>query len=80
MSVEETIRTKFQENLSVNVLSAKSTQGGRTIDVAVEGLTSDPFDPLGDSSIGWILEDGSGREYTVNAVHKLQGSERHWLS
>lgn len=72
----ETVRTKFQENLSVNVLSAKSTQGGRVIDVAVEGLTSDPFDPLGDTSIGWILEDGSGREYTVNAVHKLRGSER----
>jgi hypothetical protein len=66
------VRSQYQRNLSVNLLIASSTAGGRTIEVLVEKTDpNDPFDPLEDTSIGWILEDDGGRWYTVNTVHKL---------
>lgn len=66
------VRTQFQGRLSVNVLDAVSSPTGQTIDARLEDLDDDPFSPLGKASIGWILKDGAGREYTVNAVHKLR--------
>jgi len=66
------VRTQYQGHLNVNLLIAYSTAGGRTIEVLVEKTDpDDPFNPLEDTSIGWILEDDAGREFTVNSVHKL---------
>lgn len=66
------VRTQYQQRLDVNVLLSYSTATGRTIEALVEKTDeSDPFSPLENSSTGWILEDGAGREYTVNSVHKL---------
>jgi len=65
----DTVRTQFNEVIAVTVLSAVSI--GRVIEVTV-AAGADPFDPLGDTGLGWILRDISGREYKVNAVHKLR--------
>jgi hypothetical protein len=68
----DTVRTQYQRRIDVNLLTAYPTANGRTIEVLIENTdTSDPFVPLGETSIGWILEDEGGREYTVNSVHKL---------
>lgn len=65
------VRTQFQDRIDVNLLEA--TPGTRTIEVRVENEdTSDPFATLGATSIGWVLKDVDGREFTVNAVHKLR--------
>lgn len=65
------VRTQFQGRIDVNLLEA--TPGDRTIEVRVENEDpSDPFATLGSTSIGWVLKDGAGREFTVNTVHKLR--------
>jgi len=67
----DTVRTQFNENISVEITSAVSV--GRVIEVTLgDPDPSDPFVPLGDTSLGWILKDRLGREYKVNAVHKLR--------
>jgi len=66
------VRTQFQGRIEVNVLDSVTGPTGRTIDSRLEDLDADPFSPLGQASIGWILKDAAGREYTVNAVHKLR--------
>lgn len=67
----DTIRTQFNERLSVTILSSVAV--GRVIEVTLDDPdTSDPFVPLGGTSVGWILKDATGREYTVNAVRKLR--------
>lgn len=69
----DTVRTQFNGVLSVTLLSTEiNTETGRTTYVFVEDLSpNDPFDPLGGVSVGWILEDSQGREFTVNSVCKL---------
>ena len=65
------VRTQFNENIAVEIVS--SVAAGRVIEVTLLNTDPlDPFDPLGGSGVGWILEDASGREYRVNAVHKTQ--------
>jgi hypothetical protein len=66
------VRTQFQGRIAVNVLDAAPSSTGRIINARLEDLDADPFSPLGKTSIGWILKDGIGREYTVNAVHKMR--------
>lgn len=69
----DTVRTQFQEVINLTLLSSSTTTDGRVIEVVVEDLTpTDPFDPLGSTSVGWILTDSDGRQFTVNAVHKLR--------
>lgn len=68
-----TVRTLFTNRLDVNLLRAVPSGDGRTIEVLLEKTDpSDPFEPLFDTSIGWILESNDGREFVVNAVHKLR--------
>jgi hypothetical protein len=66
------VRTQFQGRIEVNILDSVTGSTGRTIDSRLEDLDTDPFSPLGKVSVGWILKDAAGREYTVNAVHKLR--------
>jgi len=67
------VRTQFQDRLSVTLLSAAVEKSGRTVRVTVDDPDpNDPFVPLGRTSVGWILTDADGREFTVNQVHKLQ--------
>lgn len=66
------VRTQFNERISVTVVSSQSNPNGRTIQVELDDPDpSDPFVPLGDASVGWVLEDAGGRTFTVNRVHKL---------
>jgi hypothetical protein len=66
------VRTQYQGVINLNLLFSIPTESGRTIRALFEKTDSaDPFNPLEDTSIGWILEDQAGREYTVNSVHKL---------
>ncbi len=66
------VRTQFQGRIEVNLLQATTTESGQVIEVRIENAdTSDPFATLGETSVGWVLEDGNGREFEVNAVHKL---------
>lgn len=69
----DTVRTQFQGVINLTLLSSSTTLGGRVIEVVVNDPTpgSDPFDPLGETSVGWILTGSSGNTFTVNAVHKL---------
>lgn len=67
------VRTQFQGRIDVNLLRARTSASGRTIEVRVENADpSDPFATLGEASVGWILKDAAGREFTVNSVHKLR--------
>lgn len=67
----DTVRTQFNEVLSVTILSSVSV--GRVIEVTLDDPDpADPFVPLEGTSVGWLLKDISGREYKVNAVHKLR--------
>lgn len=70
----DTVRTQFQGVINLTLLSSSTTTDGRVIEVVVDDPTptTDPFDPLGATSIGWILTDSDGREFIVNAVHKLR--------
>lgn len=66
------VRTQYQGVIDLNLLFAVPTASGRTIRALFEKTDlADPFNPLEDASIGWILKDQAGREYTVNSVHKL---------
>lgn len=68
----DSIRTRFQDNVAVVLNTAGTLTGGRLIEVFLDDPTpADPFIPLGRTSVGWILTDSSGREFTVNSVHKL---------
>ena len=69
------VRTQFQDVISVTLLSAEVEEDGRTVRVIVDDPDpSDPLVPLGRTSVGWILTDASGREFTVNQVHKLSSA------
>jgi len=66
------VRTQFQGRLGIKLLQATASANGRVISVRVENADpSDPFATLGSASVGWILKDDNGREFTVNSVHKL---------
>jgi hypothetical protein len=67
----DTVRTKFQDTISVTIDLAEATGDGRTIRVVLNDPDpSDPFVPLGRTSVGWILIASDGKEYTVAEVHK----------
>lgn len=69
------VRTQFQDHVAVTLLSAAVEQGGRTVRVIVDDPDpNDPFNPLGRTSIGWVLTDASGREFIVNQVHKISNA------
>jgi len=68
----ESIRTQYQDNISVRLVSAEVEETGRTVRVEVfDPDADDPLNPLGRTSVGWILEDSDGREFTVTRVHKI---------
>ena len=70
------VRTQFNDRLNVTVVS--SVAEGRIIRVQlVDPDPSDPFVPLDDASVGWVLRDAAGREYTVNAVHKVNSDSEN---
>lgn len=67
----DTIRTQFNDRINVTIVSSVSV--GRVIEVTLQDPDpADPFNPIGDATVGWLLIDSVGREYTVNAVHKLR--------
>jgi hypothetical protein len=71
----DSIRTQFQDNISITIASAAIEQPNRTVRVeVVDPDPSDPLVPLGRASVGWILKDADGREFTVNEVHKLSAA------
>lgn len=71
----DSVRTQFQDNISVRLVSAAVDIPGRTVRVEVfDPDPDDPFNPLGRTSVGWILTDSEGREFTVNQVHKLSSA------
>lgn len=71
----DSIRTKFQDVISVTINGSSIEQANRLIRVTVDDPDpSDPFVPLGRTSVGWILTDANGAEYTVNQVHKLSNA------
>lgn len=71
----DSIRTQFQDNISITIASAAIEQPNRTVRVeVVDPDPSDPLVPLGRTSVGWILKDVDGREFTVNQVHKLSAA------
>ena len=68
----DAVRTRYQDNIDVVLVSAGVLEGGRLIEVFLQDLNpADPFVPLDMTSVGWILTDSGGREFTVNSVHKL---------
>ena len=71
----DSIRTQFQDNISVRLVSAEVEETGRTVRVEVfDPDADDPLNPLGRTSVGWILTDSDGREFTVTRVHKLSNA------
>lgn len=71
----DSIRTQFQDNISITIASAAIDQTNRTVRVeVVDPDPSNPLVPLGRTSVGWILKDADGREFTVNEVHKLSAA------
>jgi hypothetical protein len=71
----DSVRTQYQDNISVRLTSAAIDIPNRTVRVEVyDPDPDDPFNPLGRTSLGWILEDSDGREFTVNQVHKLSNA------
>lgn len=71
----DSIRTQFQDNLPVTISSSAVEVTNRTVRVeVVDPDPSDPLVPLGRTSVGWILKDADGREFTVNEVHKLSAA------
>lgn len=71
----DAVRTQFQDRINVTLASAATLDGGRLIEVFLDDTDpSDPFVPLGRTSVGWILKDYEGREFIVNSVHKLDDS------
>ena len=69
----ENISTRFQNNVDVEITASAVEVEGRSVRVTVNGpgAAVDPFDPLGGVSCGWTLIDRLGREFLVDAVHKL---------
>lgn len=71
----DSVRTKFQDNISVTIASSAIEIENRTARViVVDPDPADPLVPLGRTSVGWILQDVDGREFTVNEVHKLSAA------
>ena len=71
----DSIRTQFQDNIDVRLISAEVEESGRTTRVEVfDPDSSDPLNPLGRTSVGWILIDSDGREFTVTRVHKINNA------
>jgi hypothetical protein len=71
----DSIRTKFQDNISVTITAAAVEADERTTRVTVNDPDpNDPFNPLYRTSIGWKLIDDNGDEFTVNRVHKLSNA------
>jgi hypothetical protein len=71
----ESIRTQYQDNISVRLVSAEVEETGRTVRVEVfDPDANDPLNPLGRTSVGWILTDSDGREFIVTRVHKLSNA------
>lgn len=71
----DAIRTQFQDNISITIVSSAVEQPNRTVRVEVNDPDpSDPLVPLGRTSVGWILKDADGREFRVNEVHKLSAA------
>lgn len=71
----DSVRTQFQDNISVRLVSAEVEEDGRTTRVEVfDPDADDPLNPLGRTSVGWILTDSDGREFTVTRVHKLSSA------
>jgi len=71
----DSIRTQFQDNLSITIASSAVEEVNRTVRVeVVDPDPSNPLVPLGRTSVGWILQDIDGREFTVNEVHKLSAA------
>lgn len=71
----DSVRTQFQDNISITIVSAAVETTNRTVRVEVSDPDpSDPLVPLGRTSVGWILKDADGREFTVNEVHKLSAA------
>jgi len=71
----DSIRTQFQDNINVRLVSAAVEESGRTVRVGVfDPDANDPLNPLGRTSVGWILTDSDGREFTVTRVHKLSNA------
>ena len=69
------VRTQFEDRVAVTLLSAAVEESGRTVRVIVDDPDpNDPFNPLGRTSVGWILTDANGREFIVNQVHKLSNA------
>ena len=68
----DSIRTQFQDNISITISSAAVDVVNRTVRVeVVDTDPNDPLVPLGRTSVGWILKDADGREFSVNEVHKI---------
>jgi len=67
------VRTKFQDVITgLTITSATVETTGRTTRVEFNDPDpNDPLVPLERTSIGWILTDSNGDEFTVNTVHKL---------
>ena len=71
----DSIRTQFQDNIAITIVSSAVAVTNRTVRVdVVDPDPSNPLVPLGRTSVGWILKDADGREFTVNEVHKLSAA------
>lgn len=76
----DTVRTRFQGRITVTPTSAQITpgsppsvpEGGLTVEVFLDDPDpTDPLEPLGETSVGWLFVDAEGTEFKVNSVHKL---------
>lgn len=67
------VRTKFQDVITgLTITNSAVETTGRTTRVEFDDPDpDDPLEPLQRTSIGWILTDSAGDEFTVNQVHKL---------
>jgi len=71
----DSIRTQYQDNISVTLVSSEVEEEGRTVRVEVDDPDpDDPLNPLGRTSVGWILTDSDERDFTVTRVHKLSAA------
>jgi hypothetical protein len=69
------VRTKYQDNISIEISDVEAATDGRTVRVTVvDPDTSDPFNPLDRTSVGWTLIDDENNEFIVNEVHKLSSA------
>lgn len=71
----DSVRTQFQDNISITIASSAVEETNRTVRVeVVDPDPDDPLTPLGRASVGWILKDVDDREFVVNEVHKLSAA------